>query len=97
MKRTLSTAGFVGMGVLAAVALYVMCVVVTSLLGGLFYSMTLGAMLAVVVALIIVLCVWIRRRHTISGPLVVAMLGSQIVIACLAIHDSPSTALMLFH
>ena len=97
MKRTLSTAGFVGMGVLAAVALYVVCVVVMSLLGGLFYAMTLGAVLAMIVALIIVLCVWIRRRHNISGPLVVAMLGSQIVIAGLAVHDSPSTVLMLFH
>jgi hypothetical protein len=96
MKRTLSTVGFAGMGVLAAGALYVVCVVVTSLLGGLFYAMTFGAMLAVVVALIIVLCLWIRPRHNISGPAVVGMLGSQIVIACLAIHDSPSTALMLF-
>jgi hypothetical protein len=96
MKRTLSTAGFVGTGVLAAVALYVVCIVVMSLLGGLFYSMTLGAVLALIVALLIVLCLWIRRRHTISGPLVVAMLGSQIVIAGLAIYDSPSSALMLF-
>ena len=97
MKRALSTAGFVGMGVLAAVALYVVCVVAVFLLGGLFYSMTLGAVLAVVVALLIVLCLWTRRRDTTSGPLAVAMLGSQIVIACLAIYDSPSTALMLFH
>ena len=96
MKRTLSTAGFVGTGVLAAVALYVVCIVVMSLLGGLFYSMTLGAVLAVIVAPIIVLCLWNRRRHNTSGTLVVAMLGSQIVIAGLAIHDSPSTALMLF-
>ena len=39
---------------------------------------------------------WIRERDNIFGPLVVAMLGVQIVIAGLAIHDSPSTALMLF-
>jgi hypothetical protein len=38
-----------------------------------------------------------RRRHTTSGPLVVAMLGAQIAIAGLAVYDSPSTALMLFH
>lgn len=96
MKRTPSTAGFVGVGVLAAVALYVVCVVATTLLGGLFYSMTLGAMLAVVIALLIGLYLWTRRRHNTSGRLLVAMLGAQIVIAGLAIHDSPSTALMLF-
>ncbi|TQR88020.1 hypothetical protein D8S82_02840 [Mycobacterium hodleri] len=96
MKRTLSTAGFAGMGVLAAVVLYVVCVVAVSLLGGLFYSMTLGAMLAAVVALLIGFYLWTRRRRNTSGPLVVAMLGAQVVIAGLAIHDSPSTALMLF-
>lgn len=97
MKRTLSTTGLIGLGVLAAIVLYVLCVLVTFVLGGLFYSVSLGAVVAPVVALAILLYLWFWRRDATSWPIVVTMLVVQIGIAALAFHDSPSTALMLFH
>jgi ABC-type lipoprotein release transport system permease subunit len=96
MKRTVSVTGLVGLGILAALGLYVVCVLVTFILGGLFYSVTLGAIVAAFVALVILAYLWGRRRNATSWPVVVAMVASQLAIAALAIQDSPSTALMLF-
>jgi hypothetical protein len=95
MKRALSMTGLIGLGVLAALVLYVVCVLVTFLLGGLFYSVSLGAVFAPVVALAILGYLWVWRRDATSWPIVVTMLVVQIVIAAFAFHDSPSTALML--
>ena len=96
MKRTVSVTGLVGLGILAALGLYVVCVLVTFILGGLFYSVTLGAIVGAFVALVILAYLWGRRRNATSWPVVVAMVASQLAIAALAIQDSPSTALMLF-
>lgn len=58
---------------------------------------TLGAIVAPVVAFAILVYRWMRRRTTTSWPLVTAMVVTLVVIAGLAFLDSPSTASMLFH
>lgn len=97
VKRALSTPGMLCLGVLAAVGIYLACVLVTFLLGGLFYSVTLGAMVAPVIAFAILAYRWTRRRATTAWPLVTAMVVTQVVFAALAFLDSPSTALMWLH
>jgi hypothetical protein len=94
VKRALSTAGMLCLGVLAALGIYVACGLVTFLLGGLFYSVTLGAIVAPVVAFAILAYRWTWRRTDTSWPMLGAMMVVQLVIAVLAVHDSPSTALM---
>lgn len=96
VRHALSTAGFVCLGVIAAFGSYLACVVITLLLGGLFYSVTLGAMVAPVITFAIFVYRWTRRRTTTPWPLVTAMVVTQVVIAGLAFLDSPSAALMLF-
>jgi len=96
VKHALSTAAMVCLGVAAAVGVYLACVLVTFVLGGMFYSMTLGAMVAPVVAFAIFAYRWTRRRETTTWPLVTAMVVTNVVIAALAFLDSPSTALMWF-
>ncbi|MCH9731917.1 MAG: hypothetical protein K0U84_19955 [Actinomycetia bacterium] len=59
-----------------------------------FYSVTLAAMLAPVVAIAILVYLWSRRCGTTPWPLVTTMVATQIVIAALAFLDSPQTALM---
>lgn len=96
VKHALSTAGMVCLGVFAAVGIYLTCVLVTFILGGMFYSVTLGAMVAPVVAVAIFAYRWTRRRPTTAWPLVTVMVVTQVVIAALAFLDSPPTASMWF-
>jgi len=97
VKRALSATGMVSLGVLAAVGIYLACVVVTFLLGGWVYSVTLGAQLAPLIAAVIVIYRWTRRRSTTSWPMMSAMVATQVVLAVMAFLDSPSTATMWFH
>ncbi|CAA0091657.1 Uncharacterised protein [Mycolicibacterium vanbaalenii] len=97
VKRALSTSGMLCLGVLAATGIYLACVLVTFMLGGMFYSITLGAMVAPVVAFVIFAYRWTRRRATTAWPLMTAMVVTQVVIAAAAFLDSPSTATMWFH
>lgn len=83
-----------GLGVSAGIGIYLACVLVTVLLGGMYYSVTLGALVALAVSVVILAYRWMRRRSTTSWSLVGAMVGVQVVIAALAVRDSPSTALM---
>lgn len=97
VKRALSTAGMLGLGVLAAIGIYLACVVATFLAGGWVYSITLGAQVAPVIAMAIVIYRWTRRRATTSWSMMAAMVATQVVLAVLAFLDSPSAALMWFH
>ena len=97
VKTVPRMAKMVCLGVAAAVAIYVACVLVTFVLGGMLYSVTLGAMVAPAVAIAIVGYRWTWRRATTAWPLLISMVTTQVVIAALAFLDSPSTALMWFH
>lgn len=74
--------------------LYLVCVLVTFLLGGIYYSVTLSVLLAPAVSAVIMAYRWLRRRPATSWPMVGAMVTVQVAIAALAVQDSPSTALM---
>jgi hypothetical protein len=82
------------LGVLAALGIYAACVLATFLFGGLFYSVTLGAVVAPMVAFAIFIYRWKWRRARTSWPMIGAMGVTQVLIAALAIQDSPTTALM---
>jgi hypothetical protein len=97
VKSAVSSAGVLCLGVLAALGIYAACVLVTFVLGGSFYSMTLGAVVAPVVILVIVFYRWMWRRAVTSWPTIAAMAVTQVVIAALAVQDSPSAAFMWFH
>lgn len=86
-----------GLGVFTALGIYAACVLVIFLLGGSFYSVTLGAVAAPVVALVVLIYRWRRRPAVTSWPMIATMMVTQIVIAAFAIQDSPSTALMWLH
>lgn len=93
-KQAGSIAAKLGLGVLAGIGIYLVCVLVTYLLGGMYYSVTLGALVALAVSVVILAYRWMRRRTATSWPMVGAMVAVQVVIAALAVQDSPSTALM---
>lgn len=97
VKRALSTAGMLGLGVLAAIGIYLACVVATFLAGGWVYSIALGAQVAPVIGTAIVIYRWTRRRITTSWPMMAAMVVTQVVMATLAFQDSRLTVLMLLH
>ena len=67
VKRALSMAGVLGLGVLAAIGIYLACAVVTVLSGGMFYSVTLGAVVAPVVAIVIVIYRWTGGVRQLRG------------------------------
>ncbi|WP_241204897.1 PPE domain-containing protein [Mycobacterium sp. PSTR-4-N] len=96
MKRTLSMTGLIGLGILAAFGLYLVCVVATFLAGGWVYSIALGAQVAPLIAIAVIGYLWTRRRDTTSWPLIVAMAVTLFVLAALAFYDSPSLASVLF-
>ncbi|KKE99190.1 hypothetical protein [Mycolicibacterium obuense] len=96
MKRTLSKTGLIGLGILAAFGLYLVCVVATFLAGGWVYSVALGAQVAPLVAIAVIGYLWTRRRATTSWPLIVAMAVTLFVLAAPAFCDSPSMASVLF-
>jgi cytochrome c oxidase assembly factor CtaG len=96
MRRAVKTTGRIAVGVLAGIGLYILCVLIMFLLGGLFYSVTLGALLAGVVSLVIAAYLGVRKRETTSWPVVGGLVAFSLVWAVLAILDSPSTAFMWF-
>lgn len=96
MRRRLTTIGQLGLGVLAGIGLYILCVLVMLILGGLTYSITLGALLAGVVSILIATYLVVRKRDTTSWPIIGGLVSFSVTWAVLAILDSPSTAFMWF-
>lgn len=94
MRQKLTTIGQLGIGILAGIGLYVVCVLVMFVLGGLTYSITLGALLAAVVSLFIAAYLVLRKRETTAWPIVGGLVIFSLTWAVLAILDSPSTAFM---
>ena len=72
-KQAGSIAAKLGLGVLAGIGIYLVCVLVTYLLGGMYYSVTLGALVALAVSVVILAYRWMRRRTATSWPMVGAM------------------------
>jgi hypothetical protein len=96
MKRTLSMAGMLTAGVVAAFGIYLVCVVAMFLAGGWVYSIALGAQLAPVVTIAIGIYCWTRRRDSTLWPLMAAMTATQLVLAALGFLDNSSAATLLF-
>lgn len=96
MRRAVKTTARFAIGVLAGIGLYVVCVLVMFLLGGLSYSVTLGALLAGVVSLVIAGYLGVRKRESAPWPIVGGLVAFSLIWAVLAILDSPSTAFMWF-
>jgi hypothetical protein len=97
VKRALCATGMFGLGILAAIGIYLACVIVAFLLGGLFYSLTLGGLIAPLVAVVIVIYRWTRRRSTTSWPMMSAMVATQVTLAVWLFLESPSLTRTWFH
>jgi len=94
MRRIAATAGKLGVGVLAGIGLYLLCVLVMFAFGGLTYSITLGALLAGAVSLVIAVYFAVRKRESTSWPIIGGLVAFSLLWAILAALDSPSTAFM---
>lgn len=78
-KHAGSIAAKLGLGVFAAIGNYLVCVLVTYLLGGMYYSVTLVALVALSVSVAILTYRWVRRRTATSWSMVGAMMPVQAV------------------
>jgi hypothetical protein len=91
-----SKTGMLVLGVLAAIGIYLVCVVATFLAGGWVYSIALAAYVAPVIAWAIVIYRWTRRRSATSWPMVAAMMTTQVVFATVVAFLDSSSAALLF-